>query len=350
MPTVRPAQALFFPRRIAPALAALMALTLAAAMWPGSAHAQRRERSGQEVTERVCAACHAQGLNGAPRVGDVKAWAPRASQGLSTLTAHALTGIRDMPAHGGAAEVSDIEIERAITHMVNQSGGHWVEPLGGATPAVVRGGEQIVRARCAMCHQDGLQGAPRIGDRAAWIPRLKKGLDTLVKSATHGRGAMPARGGVADLSDLELQGAVVYMFNFGVPMAPASPPAAAVVANPYHKIANGMEVYLGIVRADAVPPGQRRSGAPTGKGQYHLNVSLIDSKTRAAITDAQVKLKVADPFSGQSKTLAVIAANGAVSYGGYFRMQGPEPYTITAQIQRPGVPRAAEVRFDYRVW
>ena len=169
MPTVRPAQALFFPRRIALALAALMALTLAAAMWPGSAHAQRRERSGQEVTERVCAACHAQGLNGAPRVGDVKAWAPRASQGLSTLTAHALTGIRDMPAHGGAAEVSDIEIERAITHMVNQSGGHWVEPLGGATPAVVRGGEQIVRAHCAKCHQDGLQGAPRIGDRAAWI-------------------------------------------------------------------------------------------------------------------------------------------------------------------------------------
>lgn len=350
MPTVRPAQAPLFPSRMAPALAALMAMTLAAAMWPASANAQRRERSGQEVVERVCAACHAQGLNGAPRVGDVKAWAPRASQGLSTLTAHALTGIRNMPAHGGAADVSDIEIERAITHMVNQSGGHWVEPLGGATPAVVRGGEQIVQAQCAKCHQDGLQGAPRIGDRAAWIPRLKKGLDALVKSAVHGHGAMPARGGVADLSDLELQGAVVYMFNFGVPMAPASPPAAAVVADPYHKIVDGMEVYLGIVRADAVPPGQRRSGAPTGKGQYHVNVSLLDSKTRAAITDAQVTLRVADPFSGQSRTLAVIAANGAVSYGGYFRMQGPEPYTITAQIQRPGAPRAVEARFEYRVW
>lgn len=350
MPTVRPAQAPFFPRRVAPAFAALMVMTLAAAISPGRANAQRQERSGQQVVERVCAACHAKGLNGAPRVGDVKAWAPRASQGLSTLTAHALTGIRNMPAHGGPAGVSDIEIERAITYMVNQSGGRWVEPLGGATPAVVRGGEQIVQAQCAKCHQDGVQGAPRIGDRAAWIPRLKKGLDALVKSAVHGHGAMPARGGVADLTDLELQGAVVYMFNYGVPMAPPQPPAAAVVADPYHKLVDGIEIYLGIVRADAVPPGQRKSGAPTGKGQYHLNVSLLDGKTHAAITDAQVTLKVADPFSGQSKTLAVIAANGAVSYGGYFRMQGPEPYMITAQIRRPGVPRTVEARFEYRVW
>ena len=350
MPTDRQGKALSFDCRAALALAAPMALTLAAAIWPCSVNAQRPERAGKEVVDSVCAACHAQGLNGAPRIGDEKAWAVRASQGLTMLTAHALTGIRNMPAHGGNMALSDIEIERAITHMVNQSGGHWVEPLGGATPAVVRGGEQIVQAQCAKCHQDGLQGAPRIGDRAAWIPRLKKGLDALVKSAAHGHGAMPARGGVADLSDLELQGAVVYMFNYGVRMAPEQPAAVAVAADPYHKTIAGTEVYLGIVRADAVPVGQRKSGAPAGKGQYHLNISLFDAKTQTAISDAQVTLKVTDPFSGQRKTLELVSANGIVSYGGYFRMLGPEPYQITVQIQRPGVPRVIETRFEYRVW
>jgi len=338
-----------FDRRAAPALAALMALMLAAAIGPTSANAQRQERSGKEVVDSACAACHAQGTNGAPRIGDEKAWAARASQGLTALSAHALQGIRNMPAHGGKMALSDIEVERAIIQMVNQSGGHWVEPLGGATPAVVRGGEQIVQAQCAKCHQEGLQGAPRIGDRAAWIPRLKKGLDALVKSAAHGHGPMPARGGVADLTDLELQGAVVYMFNYGVPMAPAVP-AAATVADPYRKLVADTEIYLGIVRADAVPIGQRNISAQTGKDLYHLNVSLFDAKTRAAITDAQVKLDVTDPFSKQSKALEIISANGAVSYGGYFRMRGPEPYTITAQVRRPGAARPIETRFEYKVW
>jgi cytochrome c5 len=60
-----------------------------------------------------------------------------------------------MPAHGGDAGLSDIEIERAITYMVNQSGGKWVEPTGGLTPAVERRGEQVVQAQCAKCHQAG---------------------------------------------------------------------------------------------------------------------------------------------------------------------------------------------------
>ena len=327
----------------------LMALVLAGAVFSPAATAQRRERGGQEVVDAVCAACHANGVNGAPKIGDEKAWAARASQGLTTLSEHALNGIRNMPAHGGNMAVSDIEIERAITQMVNQSGGHWVEPLGGATPAVVRSGEQIVRAQCSKCHQDGLSGAPRIGDRAAWIPRLKKGLDALVQSAVHGHGAMPARGGIADLTDLEIQGAVVYMFNYGVPVAAASPVVVAS-SDPYHKVVSGTEIYLGITRADAVPESQRKSGAPAGKGQYHLNLSLVDSKTKAAITDAQVKLKVADPFGAETKALELVSANGMVSYGGYFRMLGPEPYKITAQIQRPGTGRVIETQFEYKVW
>lgn len=103
--------------------------TSAAAMLFPSANAQHRERSGMEVVNTVCASCHATGENGAPRIGGKQAWAQRASQGLTALTEHALKGIRNMPAHGGNAGLSDIEIQRAITYMVNQSGGQWVEPL-----------------------------------------------------------------------------------------------------------------------------------------------------------------------------------------------------------------------------
>jgi cytochrome c5 len=81
-----------------------------------------------------------------------------------------------------------------------------------------RSAEQIVRAQCAKCHESGAGGAPRIGDQAAWIPRLKPGLDTVVRSAIKGHGGMPARGGMADLTDSELRSAITYMFT------PAAPP------------------------------------------------------------------------------------------------------------------------------
>ena len=319
-----------------------------AALLSPTASAQRHERSGVEVVQTACAACHAKGENGAPPIGDKPAWAKRASQGLTSLTAHALKGIRNMPAHGGNATLSDIEIERAITTMVNQSGGRWVEPLGGATPAVVRSSEQVVQTQCSKCHQEGLEGAPKIGDRAAWIPRLGKGLDTLVKSAVHGRGHMPARGGAPDLSDRELEGAIVYMFNYGVAVPQASPLAKAASANPYHKRIDGADVYLGIVPADVMAASQRQGNAPSGKGYYHVNISLFDAQTQRAISDAQVKVRIADPIGTESKTLEVTSTNNTISYGGYFHMSGPSVYAVTAQIQRPGVTGVMEAKFEYK--
>jgi cytochrome c5 len=193
--------------------------------------------------------------NHAPKIGDAKAWAGRASQGLSALTRHALEGIRNMPAHGGSPGLSDIEIERAIVYMVNESGGHWVEPQGGASPAVARSSETIVESQCAKCHRTGQDGAPKIGDRAAWTPRLRKGLDSLAASAIHGHGGMPARGGMPDLSDEELRGAIVYMFNYGVPVV-ASPTERPAPADPRHTIVSGTDIYLGMTRAEAIRAAQ----------------------------------------------------------------------------------------------
>jgi cytochrome c5 len=92
-----------------------------------------------------------------------------------------------------------------------------------------RSGEEIVKAVCAACHQAGVANAPKIGDKAAWAPRLKAGLNGLLASAIKGKGAMPPKGGATDLSDTELARAIVFMANQsgGSLKEPPAPKAAA---------------------------------------------------------------------------------------------------------------------------
>jgi cytochrome c5 len=178
-------------------------------------YAQSRERSGKEVVDSVCGNCHASGANGAPRIGDKKAWSKLSSRGLTGLSKQALNGIRKMPPHGARMDLTDTEIERAVTYMVNESGGNWNAPVSRKEPQRTRSGEEIVNMQCSKCHQEGKGGAPKIGDRKDWIPRLTNGFDYLVRSAINGHGAMPARGGIASLTDHEIRGAIVYMYNPG---------------------------------------------------------------------------------------------------------------------------------------
>jgi cytochrome c5 len=191
----------------------LAAAALLAASVAGAAPAPR---TGAQVVEEQCALCHASGRDGAPRIGDNKAWAERAKRGLPGLTQTALEGIRKMPPHGGKLHLSDLEIQRAIAYMVNKSGGNWIEPVDRAALPKGRTGESIVKAKCVQCHGTGKDGAPMIGDSTAWVGRAKDGFDSLVRSAIHGHGAMPARGGMADLTDAEMRDAVTYMFQRSV--------------------------------------------------------------------------------------------------------------------------------------
>jgi cytochrome c5 len=91
-------------------------------------------RGGEEVVKTVCAACHGKpGIPGAPKVGDNAEWAKLAKGGLAKLVAVAIKGTeKGMPARGGAADLTDLEIARSIVFMVNQSGGSMKEP---AAPA-----------------------------------------------------------------------------------------------------------------------------------------------------------------------------------------------------------------------
>ncbi len=326
----------------------LAAMTLSAA----AATTERRGRSGSEVVTTICATCHTKGENGAPRIGDKAAWAARASQGLTSLTAHALQGIRDMPSHGGNQGLSDVEVERAIIRMVNLSGGNWVEPLNPATPALARTGEQTVRQHCAQCHKDGLGGAPKIGDRPAWAPRMRGGMDALVASAVHGHGGMPPRGGVAELGDADIRDAVLHMYRFGIAKSPEPAGTRIIKATatdaPFHKVVAGTDVYLGIMKVRATGSGPMSAGAAGGDDQYHLNVSVFDAKTRSVVADARIELRVADRIRSETKMLEPLVANNFTSYGASFRMLRSTPYTITAQIRRPGFDGVAEAQFEYR--
>ena len=335
------------------------AVALAAPIMSHEAMSQGAERSGKDVVEAVCVTCHGTGAQGAPKIGDKNAWSKRASQGLTSLTDHALKGIRQMPAHGGNPGLTDLEIARAITYMVNRSGGRWVEPASAKDLAAERSGEQIVKAQCAKCHQTGEGGAPKIGDRAAWTPRLKEGLDHLVHSAIKGHGGMPARGGMADTTDAEIRNAIAYMFNPSGAVASAATKAAAAPPKPAGKrvTVGGMEVYLGLTPAEALrayPKGAAErtmhGGVPGGADQYHVNVSLFDAKSGAAIAGAQVEARVDEVgMTSESKKLEPMVINNAPSYGNYFRMRGKTSYVITLRVRKPDSPQPVEAKFEHRI-
>jgi cytochrome c5 len=73
-------------------------------------------------------------------------------------------------------------------------------------------GEALYKQVCVACHVAGVAGSPKFGDKAAWAPRIKTGLDMLTANAIKGKGAMPPKGGSA-ASDADIRSAVEYMVN-----------------------------------------------------------------------------------------------------------------------------------------
>jgi cytochrome c5 len=81
----------------------------------------------------------------------------------------------------------------------------------GASSGAARSGEAVYGTACVACHGSGAAGAPKLGDRPAWTPRLAQGQGTLLQHALQGYKAMPPRGGCADCSDADIQAAVKYL-------------------------------------------------------------------------------------------------------------------------------------------
>ena len=210
---------------------------------------------GKAIYDGNCAACHTTGVAGAPKLGDVDAWGPRIKTGASALYATSLKGKGAMPARGGSASLSDAEVKAAVDYMISQSdsaakgaasktaktpNAETTKPAASvsvaAEPAVklapaagLPGGKAIYDGNCTACHSTGVAGAPKTGDVDAWAPRIKTGVAALYATSIKGKGAMPARGGSASLSDAEVKAAVDYMISQSDPGAKG---AVAKVAKP----------------------------------------------------------------------------------------------------------------------
>lgn len=87
-------------------------------------------------------------------------------------------------------------------------------------------GQEVVQEVCATCHMTGKDGAPKIGDAAAWLPHKTNGLAKLTEHAINGFGKMPAHGGQPNLTDLEMSRAVAFMVSAGKAADPTKPYAS----------------------------------------------------------------------------------------------------------------------------
>jgi cytochrome c5 len=194
-------------------------------------------KTGEQVFQAQCSACHGTGAAGAPKFGDEAAWAPRIKNGFEALLTSALKGKGNMPPQGGAA-ISDVEVARAVVYMANKGGAKFPEPKtpeGAAAPAAAAapadaaatttaaapaaapaaaGGAApaLYTQTCQACHGAGLAGAPKVGDKAAWAPRVAQGIDALTANAIKGKNAMPPKGG-SSASDADIKAVVTYMVN-----------------------------------------------------------------------------------------------------------------------------------------
>jgi cytochrome c5 len=90
--------------------------------------------------------------------------------------------------------------------------------LAAAQPAAApaaggKSGEEVYNGGCLACHSTGAAGAPKLGDKAAWEPRVAQGLDGLINSAINGKNAMPPKGGNPSWSDEDIRNAVTFMLD-----------------------------------------------------------------------------------------------------------------------------------------
>jgi cytochrome c5 len=74
-------------------------------------------------------------------------------------------------------------------------------------------GKAVYGAACFVCHTTGAAGAPKLGDKALWAPRIAQGMEMLNTNALRGKGAMPPKGGRMDIPDADVLAAVAYMVS-----------------------------------------------------------------------------------------------------------------------------------------
>jgi len=190
----------------------------------GGAGGAAGTRSAADIVKNTCSACHATGAANAPKLGDSAAWAPRIKTGVNALVQSVIKGKGAMPPKAGDASLTESEIHNAVVLIANQAGAKFKEKPAAAPaqqqaaasqaqakPAAAADGKAVYDKVCFACHAQSVAGSPKIGDKAAWAPRLKQGVDGLMQSVIKGKGAMPPKAGNPSLTDAEIRAAVEFL-------------------------------------------------------------------------------------------------------------------------------------------
>jgi cytochrome c5 len=113
----------------------------------------------------------------------------------------------DTPSQRGAGtDEADVRIQPVARLALAKADA----PAEGGAP---KDGPTVYNSVCGACHNSGVAGAPKLDDKGAWGPRLATGNQALYAAVLNGKGAMPAKGGAAAMSDDEIKGAVDYMLS-----------------------------------------------------------------------------------------------------------------------------------------
>jgi cytochrome c5 len=187
--------------------------------------------------------------------------------------------------------------------------------LADMTPSGTRTGEQVFQAVCKTCHESGIAGAPKFGDKAAWAGPIKEGYNVLIQHAINGLQengkVMPPRGGNPDLSDTEIARAVAYMANaagagFKEPAAPAVP-VPAVAAASASPIASATAATPAAPATPTVAPAPAATSAPldmtTGQAMMQKDSCAVCHSVDKKIV-GPAYLDVATKYRGDKDALA----------------------------------------------
>ncbi|MCZ7654665.1 MAG: c-type cytochrome [Rhodocyclaceae bacterium] len=178
--------------------------------------------------------------------------------------------------------------EEAIARRIQPMAQVALATTGGAEKAG-RSSEDVYKTVCAACHDSGVANAPKIGDKAAWGPRVAGGLEKLAASGIKGKNAMPPKGG-ADLSDADFTRVVAWLANksgasFKEPAAPkaSAAPAAPPPAAPAPATAAAAPAPAPAAAAPAAGAGNGKkvSTAPAWPAMLPASPARRSSATRA---------------------------------------------------------------------
>jgi cytochrome c5 len=137
---------------------------------------------------------------------------PLADRDIVNIAAYYSLQTRMNNGQTAAQALETIERIRPIGNSVSESPAVVPASATGSAPTTpLRSGEAVYNAACMACHTSGAAGAPKLGDKAAWSPRVAQGSGTLAQHAVQGFKGMPAMGGCTTCSEAEIKAAVEYL-------------------------------------------------------------------------------------------------------------------------------------------